>query len=944
MSAANRDRSTSKLLPIVGRAEITRREALRLLGAGIAAAQAGCLVAPGDELAPYVADQRERTPGTPLRFASALTLDGFATGVIVETHEGRPTKLDGNPLHPATFGGSSAILQARILDLYDPQRVTSAAARGNATTWSRIAAQIPAGPLWLVMPPQTSPTVAQLLELVRERRDLHVIYDEPLGHRNAYAGHALVFGEPLEAQLDLAHADVIAAFDADWANAMPMSAAWARAAASRRDPSGPMSRWWSCEPMMTATGSLADERLAIRAGDVVAIATLVLGRLGERGLPSFPLPDRAAQRAARRVGVTATRWAIALADDLAEHRGRGGTIVGDRQPPIVHALARWIDAACGNLGGAVTLSPSARLEPLADTSLAQLAQALRTGDAKQVIIVDANPVYTAPRGLDFGARLRGAPWTLCVSMWRDETAAVCDRVVPLAHELEAWSDPRAYDGTLAFAQPVIRARVDGASVIDVLAALVGDRRGARTIIYDRWRAERGAGVTLADAAWQSALATGVVAGSEFAVRTQAPTAPAALVDQLSRALADPDDGIEIALAPSVLHDGRFAGNAWLQELPHPITKQTWGNAALVARELAEALGVDDGDVLAIATARGGIELPCAIVPGHADRAITVELGYGRDVPGLPIANGLGGDGFALRNEAGLLLHGSALRTGKRGRIVRAQKEFDPHDRQVAPIATLTAFRVDPDLTRELRGPLPTMLAEQRASGPQWAMAIDTSKCTGCSACVIACQAENNVPVVGADEVARGRHMHWLRIDTYRDNGELVHQPMLCQHCEHAPCEYVCPVEATVHSHDGLNEQVYNRCIGTRFCSNNCPYKVRRFNFFGFDEKHDSTALQRNPDVTVRGRGVMEKCTYCVQRIRRAEITARVDGRSIRIADVVTACQQACPTAAIRFGALGHEPIASARRDPRRYDVLHRLGTRPRTQYLLKIINRKRGAR
>src|SRR5262245_10127352 len=514
--------------------ELTRREALRLLGAGIAAVQAGCLAGPGDEVAPYVADPREHTPGTPVRYATALALDGFATGVIVETNDGRPTKLDGNPLHPATRGGSSAILQARILDLYDPQRVQSASSRGNATTWARIAGELPAGPLWLVMPPQTSPTVAGLLELIRERRELHVVYDEPLDHRAAYAAHAQLFGEPLEQQLDLARADVIAALDADWTNAMPMSAAWARAAAIRREPNAQMSRWWTCEPMPTPTGSLSDERLATSAHNVVAIAVLVLGRLAERGLASIPLPGGAAERAARRAGVHATRWAIALADDLAEHRGRGATIVGDRQPAVVHALARWIDAACGNLGGPVSLTEPARLDPLAPTGIADLAHALRTGDARQVIVVDANPVYTAPPALDLGALLRGAPWTLYVGLWRDETAVRCDRIAPLAHELETWSDPRAWDGTACIAQPVIRPRVDGVSLIDVLGELAGDRRDARALVRDRWRNDRGLGIVQADAAWRTALATGVIADSAAPARAVTPSAPATLIAEIDR--------------------------------------------------------------------------------------------------------------------------------------------------------------------------------------------------------------------------------------------------------------------------------------------------------------------------------------------------------------------------------------------------------------------------
>ncbi|HTJ44699.1 MAG TPA: 4Fe-4S dicluster domain-containing protein [Kofleriaceae bacterium] len=857
------------------RAEVTRRELLKLFAGGIAALEVGCLSRAGDEeIVPYVAEPPEARPGRIVRYASALALDGFATGVIVSTREGRPIKIDGNPAHPASLGGSTAWMQARILDLYDPQRVQRASA-----TWKTLAKRLreAKGPIWIVMPPQSSPTIARLLDRVKQEREVHVVYDAPLARTHIYAGHARAYGRPLEVQHDVAGADVIACLDADPFASGPMAPAWARAAASRRAPGPSMSRIWACEPVPTPSGTIADERLAIPARDVVALAIVIAGELARA-----PIPKELIDRAAQRLDPRARAWAAALADDL---RARKGIVfVGERQPPIVHALARMIDR------------PTALTEPVL---LAPTDDAIARAD----IVIDCDPVRT--RGLD-PAIVKGA---LYVGTYANATARACASFMPLAHELETWSDPRAYDGTLAIAQPALRPRFEVASVIDVLAALAGDPRDARVLI---------------DApAQREAMRTGVVAGTKAAPVDATPTWPADANDELAALLRD-EHAIEIAIAASPqLHDGRFAGNAWLQELPHPITKQTWGNAALLGATTARAMGIADEDVVRIATAHGAIELPALVVDGAADGSITIELGHGQRAPAIAAA--VGADACLLGTAR--IQPGRITRTDRRAPIVRTQTTMTEEGRELVPTIT----NGEPAQLDHLRGDPPSMLPTRARDGVQWAMSIDTSICTGCSSCMVACQAENNIPTVGPDDVALGRHMNWLRVDRYGS----VNQPVACQHCEDAPCEYVCPVGATTHSPDGLNEQVYNRCVGTRFCSNNCPYKVRRFNWFAY-ETTDDRALQYNPDVTVRSRGVMEKCTYCVQRIRRAEHEALVEKRPI--ATPTTACQDACPTGAIRFGQL-HE-LAD---DPRRYDLLHDLGTRPRTRYLARVINpRRRG--
>ncbi|HEY4240393.1 MAG TPA: 4Fe-4S dicluster domain-containing protein [Kofleriaceae bacterium] len=943
---------------------VSRRAMLRLIGAGVAALGSGCLSRAGDEtIATYANDPPERHPGRIVRYATALVLDGFATGVVAELHDGRPTKLDGNPAHPASAGGSLPWLQARILDLVDPQRSRTARIGGSPAGVAEILRSVrtlPPGPLWLVMPPQSSPAIAALLASLRARREVHVVHDAPLARRAAYDGIRTVYDQPLEQQIDFARVDVALALDADPLAGMPMSAAWARAAASRRAPEARPSRWWVAEPLPTPTGTIADERLACAAGDVALVAIVIAAELAAQelaaqglaaqGLAAMPaLPPELVRLARARLGAPGVAWAVAVAADLAAHRGAGAVVVGDRQPACVHALARWIDEACGNVGrggdigrggdargGPVTLTPPAILEPLGGESLATLAAAARAGAA--VVVIDCDPVYTAPHALGLADALAAAHASLHVGAYANATAAACAMHAPLAHELEQWADARAYDGTLSVLQPLAAPRAETLSPIELLAALAGDPRDARAIVRAPFPDET---------AWIAALRAGFVAGTRATPVTAAPRWPAALTDELARAIAPAAASIEIALAASIeialaaspqLHDGRFAANAWLQELPHPITKQTWGNAALLSPATAAALGVADEDRVELRTAAGAVVLPALIVPGAADGAITVELGHGQRTPAAPIADRVGTDAYALRTGDARILRGELRRVGGTTRVVRTQTTFTTEGREVAPVTTLAALR--PDTFAHLRGDQPSLLPARAQTG--WGMSIDTSICTGCSACMVACQAENNIPSVGADEVARGRHMNWLRIDRYvAPDGAAVAEPMPCQHCEDAPCEYVCPVGATTHSPDGLNEQIYNRCVGTRFCSNNCPYKVRRFNWFQPDPP-GTRALQFNPDVTVRERGVMEKCTYCVQRIRRAEQQAIVDGRSIRVGEVRTACQAACPTGAIQFGQITETdtPFARTRTDVRRFEVLHDLGTRPRTLYLAKVTNPK----
>ena len=560
-------------------------------------------------------------------------------------------------------------------------------------------------------------------------------------------------------------------------------------------------------------------------------------------------------------------------------------------------------------------------------------------EVETLVILDGNPVYAAPADWELPRRISAVPESLYLGSYADETARQCHWHVPLSHYLESWGDARAYDGTVSLLQPLIEPLHGGRTLPDLLALFAGDSHP------DGYRLLRHQWQTIDDETWHEALGRGLFANTALP-RLAVPLDWTKTIETVAE-IALPPDGLEVNYVPSpTVYDGRFANNPWLIELPQPLTKLSWGNAALLAPSTAARLGLRNEQRVQIAHHGRHLELPIQIVPTHADDAITLHLGWGRD-GAEALARGVGANANLLRtsDQPHFSVGAKIRRLPGRLPLAREPGAQIQHDRPIALALSLAHYREDPSSTIE-REPLPSLMPPSAApaDSPQWAMSIDLSLCTGCSACVVACQAENNILVVGAREVQKGRAMHWLRIDTYFEGERAIHQPMMCQHCEMAPCEYVCPTNATVHSPDGLNEMVYNRCVGTRFCSNNCPYKVRRFNYFNWIEHEPANQgpveLQRNPDVTVRERGVMEKCTYCVQRIRTSEIQARLEQRPLRTGEVETACQQACPARAIQFDSLHHcdSKMAEWRSQPRAYSVLGELGTRPRTQYLARIDN------
>ena len=919
---------------------VDRRQFLRLMSASLALAGLGaCTRQPPQNIVPYAkAPEEGIVPGEPLFFATAMPLGRGALGLLVESHMGRPTKVEGNPQHPLSLGATDLFAQASVLGLYDPDRSQVITSAGEIRPWSAFLEALRAAMekqrakggagVRLLTETVTSPTLAQQIhDLLAELPGARWCQYEPLGRDRAIGGG--------DAHHRFERADVVLALDADFLACGPAAVRDARALSSRRRPdgAGEMNRLYVVEPMPTITGAAADHRLALRAGDVERLARAIAAALGVRGVAA---PAGLEAHAA---------WVAAVARDLAAHAGTSLVVAGDTQPPAVHALARAMNQTLENVGRTVLYGePATPAGP--SVSLRDLVDDMETGHVELLLIVEGNPVVTAPADLRFAERLEKVGLRVRLGLYDDETSRLCHWHVPAAHYLESWSDARAYDGTATIIQPLIAPLYEGKTAHELIAACTSAGvRAPYDLVRDYWKRQPFSGDF--EAFWRRALHDGVVPGTAGLVRAAAAEAelPAA-----TEAAAG-DGALEIAFrSDPTLYDGRFANNGWLQELPKPMTRLTWDNAACIAPATAERLGLANEDLVELHLGEAAVRAPIWIVPGHAADAVTVHLGYGRTRAGR-VANGAGFDAYVLRTSdamwaaRGLEIH----KTGERYPLASTQNHQTMDGRALVRAATIEEYRADPAVIREHAPEEPpadlTMYPPQRNDGYAWGMTIDLSTCTGCNACVIACQSENNIAVVGKDQVGRGREMHWIRVDRYFEGGldepAIHHQPVPCMQCELAPCEVVCPVEATVHSNEGLNQMIYNRCVGTKYCSNNCPYKVRRFNFYLYsDWTTESLKMQRNPDVTVRSRGVMEKCTFCVQRIQYAKITSEKEDRRVRDGEIVPACAQACPAQAIVFGDQNDadSKVAKLKAEPRNYALLGEINTRPRTTYLAKLRN------
>jgi len=953
---------------------LSRRNMLKLMAAsaGLAGLTA-CTKLPIEHITPYVRPSEEFVPGHPLFYATSMPRpEGGAIGLLVKSHMGRPTKVEGNPDHPGSLGSTDVFGQASVLDLWDPDRAQTVMNAGAITNYSEFLellgqlrnlylTQKGAG-FRILTETVTSPTLgSQLKSLMADFPEAKWHQYTPVNRHAEREGLRAVYGEYLSTYYKFDQAGVIVSLDADFLCSGRGGVRYSRDFADKRriqDTHSSMNRLYAVESMATITGASADHRLPLKPSQIEAFAAALAAAAGVKGVEAgAQAPD----------GVP-SGWIAGLVRDLQQHRGAGIVIAGEQQPPRVHALAHAINAALGNAGKTVIYTGPIEAQPVNEMdSIRELAADMHAGKVDTLLIIGGNPVYNAPADLEFEKALDKVNLRLRLGIYNDETSYRCHWFVPQVHYMEGWSDERAHDGTACVVQPLIAPLYGNRSPHEVLGALLGDAgRTPHEWVRGYWADQKLATPVEYETFWETSLEKGVIAGTTFPAKAVTPKPDfSAALPKSSNGNGAGAGSMEIAFRPDpTVWDGSYNNNSWLQELPKPLTTMTWDNAAYISVKTAEQLGVVNEDVVEVTSKGRKLRLPVWVLPGHADECLTVTFGYGRSRAGK-VGNGTGFNAYSIwtSDTPGFAPISKPGKTGGHYKLVTMQRHSiiteggrkeeieskSAFNRDLVRPASLEEFRSNPDFAAD--PPEETTQAPNLyprydySTGYQWGMAIDMNSCVGCNSCVIACYAENNIAVVGKEQVDKGRIMQWIRVDTYwrgsLENPETYHVVMPCMHCENAPCEYVCPVGATVHSPEGLNLMVYNRCVGTRYCSNNCPYKVRRFNFYLYsDWQTPSLYGVRNPDVTVRSRGVMEKCTYCVQRIKEAEIRTQVENRTIQDGEVVTACQQACPTQAIVFGNINdpNSKVANLKAQSRNYVLLAELNVRPRTSYLAPLRN------
>jgi molybdopterin-containing oxidoreductase family iron-sulfur binding subunit len=954
---------------------VSRRRWMQLMGASLAlGGLAGCRWQ-AEKIAPFAVRPENRVPGEPEYFATSLEIGDLPRHLLVTCYDGRPVKVEGNLEHTSSRGASDVLSQASLLTLYDPDRSDRAVQRAGRQTFSRswddfakfakehFATYRTAGGAGLALLFEPTGSVSMEATLKRFRKEFpkaELYRYSAITRENALRGSELAFGRPQRTHFDLSAAKVIVCVDADLFGLEPNALRHARDFAERRQPGERMNRLYAVESQFSTTGAAADHRLPLRSGQIGLLVAHIDTLVRSKIRPDESLPELPA------LGDHLRKFASAVADDLVAHRGECVVIVGRSQTAEVHALAHSLNAALDNVGKTVNYTDEPATQ-VATRSLPELCHEIEQGLVNTLIIVGGNPAYDAPADLKFDDAMTQVSTTIRLATYEDETSHCSTWHLPQAHAFEAWGDVRAWDGTISISQPLISPLLNGRSALEFFALLLDDRRAPQQIV--REAVAESLGRRLTDAQWSKSIHDGYVESSALSpVQVTSDTEKLRPVYEALNKEAATD--VEVVFTPceSVL-DGRFANNGWLQETPRALTKLTWDNAAIVSPRTAEKLGIRQGSLLQLKHGDQQVEIPAFVLPGQADGSIGVALGYGRTAAGLvggseaddvkavgvnvnpircweareftsdiEITPTAGTYEFATTQDHHSIDTVGLEETGRRvGQLVRE--------------GTLAELQEHPDFVHHLahHPPAEPLWNEPSYDGHAWGMSIDLNKCIGCNACVTACQAENNIPIVGKEQVAKGREMHWIRVDRYFkgdvENPQVATQPVACQQCENAPCEQVCPVAATVHSDEGLNDMVYNRCVGTRYCANNCPYKVRRFNFFDYNTQLEEPNRQLaqlliNPEVTVRGRGVMEKCTYCVQRIQKVKIDATTGQRAIVDGEIKTACQQACPTQAIEFGDLNdpRSRVAEAHADARAYGMLAELNVKPRTKFLARIRN------
>jgi len=936
----------------------SRRTMLKIMAASFGLAGLAACSRPEYRLAPQARGREDYIPGAPYNYTSVFSLGGHASGLVVQTYEGRPSKIEGNPDHPTSLGAATAMAQASLLGVYDPDRSKTVLDGGKDSSWDKFEAAVKGLPLGdgsglrFLSESVASPTLESLrADALKKWPKAKWVEYESLSRENERNGAVLAFGQAVDVHPQFDKAKVILSLDYDFLGAdYPTPLATKLFSKNRHVDSeadfDKISRLYVVESQFSLTGANAEHRLRMQGGEV----------------QKFAMDLAAALSAPPAGGDKRAKFLAAVAKDL-KGAGKDALVVaGPRQPAIVHALAHQMNQTLGAATVTYTKAAAADRVDSGIDALKTLTGEMTGGQVSTLIILGGNPAYTAPADLQFGAALAKVANSIHLGAYDDETAAAAKWHLPEAHYLETWGDARSTGGVVAIQQPMIEPIFGGKSSIEVMALLLDskDRKGY-DLVKNYWASQWPAATK--DTTWKKALNDGVLAGTQ-AVEVK-PTVDA---KKIQAAPVSAGSGIEVGFVPSATTwDGRFANNAWMQEAPDPITKLVWGNVALISPAMGREKGWKDGDMVALT--RGNLKLEAAVMvqPGHADNAVTIALGYGRPRAGTVGTNVGFNAGLIRTSDAFWFSQGFAIAaTGEKFVLANTQEHgsmeepqmvasIKPSYRPLVREATIEEYKKNSKAIEELNEvpELDSVYPQLKWEGLQWGMAIDLGACTGCNACVVACQAENNVPSVGKDQVLRGREMHWIRMDRYYvgpvEEPRAVAQPIPCMQCENAPCENVCPVQATTHSPEGLNDMAYNRCVGTRYCANNCPFKVRHFNFLDWHKNFlerrriepELMSMVYNPDVTVRMRGIMEKCTYCVQRIQEARIATKTDNRREFTGEgVVTACQQTCPADAIAFGNINdpNSRVAKLKKQERNYAMLAELDVRPRTTYLGRLRN------
>jgi len=963
----------------------SRRHFMQLMGASMAlAGLAGCRRWEKEEIVPEAQRPEGYVPGVPKRYASSMELGGAAIGVLVTAYDGRPIKVEGNPQHPYLGGGSTVFAQASVLEMYDPDRSTALVKRSggqaSSATWADFEAEVatwsPSTRLRVLAEASSSPTLHGWRKRLLERFPQARWHEwEPLSRDNERLGAKIAFGRPARPVYELSKAKVIVTLDADAFVDHPAALGHARGfAATRRPENGELSRLYAIEAAFSSTGAAADHRLPLRSELVLPFLMALDQRLNGGAAPEAVFL-RDAKVAA---------FIDAIAGDVKTSPGGAIFIVGAGQPPAAHALAAKLNAPAQSAGAVKYVDVPDPERPSHLESITTLAGEMKGGSIDVLLILGGNPAWNTPADLGFAELLPKVAKSVHLSLYQDETSALCSWHLPRAHYLESWGDAVSADGTYGVVQPVIEPLYGGKTPLELLATVLGRRvKNGMPLVRETFDALTG---NAGELEWRRTLQDGFLATTVYPDLSPSVQnlPPITLEGRQTADLKRSNGELEVVFATSPrTYDGRFANLAWLQELPEYLSKLTWDNAAFIGPRTASdpdigvrtAVHSQSGephfDMVKIEVDGRSVTMPAYVLPGIAPYTVVVALGHGRSRAGRVAGSDAAGvksvgfDAYPIRSTKGLWSAGGARlsRTGSTFVLASTQDHWaiDPRGRKslVERVADLArdfnpvtgefpgAFEHEeatPDPKRGL-----ALFEEHTYDGYKWGMATDLGLCIGCNACVVACQAENNIPTVGKARVLRSREMHWLRIDTYFrgdvDDPQVVHQPLTCQQCENAPCEQVCPVGATVHSDEGLNDMSYNRCVGTRYCMNNCIYKVRRFNFFNYqtemqDPRNRVRKLLFNPEVTVRSRGVMEKCTFCVQRIQNVKIQATNDGRRVRDGEIQTACQQACPTGAIVFGDLNDKNalVTKLHAQKRAYEMLGEFYAKPRNLYLGRVRN------